>query len=178
VTGPAPTAGETASLVAALRVQDPLAATALRRRYAPLVFRILGRTLGPGTRIGETVHVVLLCVLDRGPRLRLQSDLRRVVLAATARVAQVELRRRPPVGNLGAGARQDQVLRFYRILDRMAAADRIAFVLHRIEGLDSREVAAVMGASSARTNVRLRRGLRQVFDGIVGDPVLSRLRTG
>jgi DNA-directed RNA polymerase specialized sigma24 family protein len=60
----------------------------------------------------------------------------------------------------------------------MAAPDRIAFVLHRIEGLDSREVAAVMGASSARTNVRLRRSLRQVFDGIVGDPVLSRFRTG
>jgi len=60
------------------------------------VFRILGRTRGPRTRIGETVQVVLLCVLDRGPRLRLQS-VRHVVLAATARVAQVELRRRPPV---------------------------------------------------------------------------------
>jgi RNA polymerase sigma factor (sigma-70 family) len=173
------------SLVAGLRAQDPAVAAPLWQRFAPLVFRLLQHTLGPDAAVDDAVHVVMLCVFHRGRRLRPRADLRKLVLETTARVAQGERRRRTiswlaAVGRV-AGLRaprsrttrgDESVRRFYRVLDRLNAPERIAFVFHHIERLDIREVAAATGASLERTARRLQRSLIKVAEWIEDDPVL------
>jgi RNA polymerase sigma-70 factor (ECF subfamily) len=183
----------THALLAGLRAQDPTVAGPMWRQYAPTVFRMLRRTLGPVADIDAAVQVVLLCVFHRGRRLGPRADLGQLVLRMTARIAQGELRQRPsrrparsrsragraPNAGDGGGNETDAVHRFYRILDGLSAPDRVAFVLHYIEGLDARAVAAATGASAARTLRRLRRSLQKVADGIEGDETLRLIgRTG
>src|SRR5438477_384992 len=129
---------EDAGLRVALRAQDPAVAGPLSRRFAPTIFRLLRRVLGPRTAIDDAVQVVLMCVFHRGQRLRPRSDLPRLVVQTTADIARAELRRprlrRLPsarwaraVGETRArDVGSEAVLRFYRILDRLGAADRIA----------------------------------------------------
>ena len=175
---------EADELVTALRAQDPAVARRLWQRFAPMLFRILRCTLGPHAPIDDAVQVVLLCVFRRGRRLRPRADLRQLVLKVTARIAQGELRRRPLRWLVRAlrpraawshdlsRAEAESVLRFYRILDRLSARDRVAFVFHHVEGLDVREVGSAIGASHGETSRRLRRGLQKVADGIERDRAL------
>jgi len=176
-----------ARIIAALRAQDPSVADPLWRRFGPEISSLLRRVLGPRMAIDEAVQVVLLCVFRRGRRLRPGADLGRFIVKATTDIARGELRRprlrRPPSARARAerasaprDAASESVRRFYRLLDRLDAADRIAFVLHYIDGLDPREVTAALGASPAATNRRLHRSLDTVLAGIERDPVLRRMR--
>jgi len=173
---------EDARLVAALRAQDPAVARPLFKRFAPTISRLLRRTLGPQAPIDVAVDVVLLCVFHRARRLQPRSDLRQFVVGATARVARAELR--PPALRLvspraapeAAAPEHQAVMRFYRILDRLTAADRIAFVFHYVEGVVVRDVAAALGSPTVVTRRRLERVLRTVHDGIRRDPFLRKLR--
>jgi DNA-directed RNA polymerase specialized sigma24 family protein len=184
----APTELASARLRAGLRAQDPAVAGLLWRCFAPTIFRLLRRGMGPGTPVDAAVQAVLLSVFHRGRRLGPNADLAGFVLRTTIRVMHMELRRRTfgwfrsawrgaVAREVRSGDRSDEdgLVRFYRILDRLGAADRIAFVLHKIEGLDVREVAVAMGISARRTSVRLRRSIHEVAAGIAGDPVLRRL---
>lgn len=164
---------EAAKLIAALRAQDPAAARPLWKRFAPSTFRLLGRTLGPGAAVDDAVEVVFICVFQRGARLRPGADLSALVLKVTARVAQAELRRQP--ARTSSQPLGDATARFYRLLDRLSAVDRIAFVFHHIEKLDVRVVAAALGGTVSGTRRRLRRALRLVFEGIQRDPLLRAL---
>ncbi len=164
---------EAAKLIAALRAQDPAAARPLWKRFAPSTFRLLARTLGPGADVDDAVEVVFICVFHRGARLRPAADLSKLVLKVTARVAQAELRRLP--ARTSSQPLGDGMTRFYRILDRLSAVDRIAFVFHHMEKLDVRVVAAALGGTVSGTRRRLRRALRMVFEGIQRDPLLRAL---
>ena len=181
---------ENARLVAALRAQDPAVARPLFRRFAPTISRLLRGTLGPQTPIDVAVDVVLLCVFHRARRLQPRSDLRQFIVGATARVARGELRQ-PSQARLllprgwraaqrraarAATAPEHQALmRFYQILDRLNAADRIAFVFHDLEGLVVRDVAAALGSTTVVTRRQLERVRRTVHDGIRRDPFLREL---
>ena len=154
----------------------------LWHHFAPTVFRILQCTLGPQAPIDDAVQVVLLCVFQRGRRLPARSDLRQLVMKVTARIARAELRRRSLQRRrwaLLSGREAETVQRFYRILDRLSAPDRVAFVLHYMEGLEVREVAAATGVSPARTARRLQRSVGKVIAGVQLDPALRQtLRRG
>jgi len=170
------TAAHDGSLLAPLLARDPIAAGALWRRFAPTVFRMLRRTLGPRAQIDDAVQHVLLRVYRKARRVKTSSDLTLLVLKTTSRVAYVWLRRRDAGAHVARGNHQpDAVLRFYRVIDRLSAWDRIAFTLHFIEGLGPRKISAVLGSSSGRTRRRLHRGLREVYAGIRCDPVLRQV---
>jgi RNA polymerase sigma factor (sigma-70 family) len=178
---------KSADMIAALRAQDPAIARPLWECFAPTVFRMLRCTLGPQGRINEAAQVVLLCVFERGRRLRPSANLRRFVVRVTARIARIELRRRRVswflLPSRSRARRRTEVegrchpvaaatLHFYRIIDRLSALDRLAFVLHYVERFEVREVAAAIGASAVQTSRRLRRSLSKVMKGIDGDPAL------
>lgn len=182
---PRAASGESADMLAALRAQDPAVARSLWQCFAPTILRILGRTLGPEARIDDAAQVVLLCVFERARRVRPGSDLRQLVVRVTARIAHVELRRRAfssvfPAARARARRKAaavdrprsvpETVVRFYRILDRLSALDRVAFALHYIEGMDVRDVASAIDASSGQTSRRLRRSFAKVVAGIERDP--------
>ena len=58
------------TLVARLVARDPRAATLLWRRFAPMVFRMLRRMLGPGSDIEDLAQEVFLCVFQKVPQLQ------------------------------------------------------------------------------------------------------------
>jgi RNA polymerase sigma-70 factor (ECF subfamily) len=177
-------------LLTALRVQDPTTAGPLWQHYAPVVFRMLRRTLGPQAAIDHAVQLVLLHVFRLGRRLGPRADLNQFVLRMIARVANAELRKRrlrwlssgvPRRAAPKTAAREapdperQAMLRFYRILDRLSARDRITFVFLTIERLDARDVAAALGISSERLDHRFRRSLDKVIAGIERDPMLREI---
>ncbi len=169
-----------ARMLASLRAQNPSVARPLWQWFAPPIFRLLRRTLGPEAPIDDVVQVVLLCVFRRGQRLRPDSDLRQFVFKTTARIAEGELRgralRRLLPSRPRARQEREPVHRFYRILDRLSPRDRIAFIFHHIEGLELGEVAAALGETPPRTRRRVQRTIEKVVDAIERDPTLAKLQ--
>ena len=72
---------------------------------------------------------------------------------------------------------REALARFYKILDRVNATDRAAFVLRFMEGLELTEVAAALKLSLATTKRRLARVWARVLLLVERDPVLVALRT-
>jgi RNA polymerase sigma-70 factor (ECF subfamily) len=67
---------------------------------------------------------------------------------------------------------REALARFYKILDRVNATDRSAFVLRFMEGLELTEVAAALKLSLATTKRRLARVWARVLLLVERDPVL------
>src|SRR3954470_13600622 len=177
-----------AELARALIARDPQAPRALWRRYAPMVFRMLRRALGPGHDVEDLAQEVFLCVLEKLPTLREPKALKAFVISITVLTTRSELRRLwvrrwirlsnkgdatgKAVVHLDTDARE-ALGRFYGVLDRINAQDRTLFVLRFMEGLGLLEVAAAGGLSLATTKRRLARAWAKVILLVERDPVLS-----
>jgi len=181
---PAPSDGE---LIAAFLRDEDWAAAALWDRFAPLVRRILFRALGPGQEIEDLVQETFLRLYRKLPGLREVEACRGFVVTITTRVLQGELRARWVRRWLGLSAdgtvpeqagesadleARDALARFYRLLDRLGAPQRSAFVLRHIEGLELTEVAAAVGVSLATIKRWLPRITRRLHAQAAGDPLL------
>jgi RNA polymerase sigma-70 factor (ECF subfamily) len=180
-----------ATLARALIARDPQAPRVLWRRYAPMVFRMLRRALGPNHDLDDLAQEVFLCVFDKVPTLREPKALKAFVISVTMLTTRQELRRRwvrrwvrlsgtkdaaeLEVVTPDTDARE-ALQRFYAILDRVNAKDRSAFVLRFMEGLELTEVAAAMGLSLATTKRRLARVWGKVILLVERDPVLAQYR--
>jgi RNA polymerase sigma-70 factor, ECF subfamily len=74
---------EDADLARALIARDPKAPRTLWRRYAPMVFRMLRRALGPGHDVEDLAQEVFLCVFEKVPTLREPKALKAFVISIT-----------------------------------------------------------------------------------------------
>jgi RNA polymerase sigma-70 factor, ECF subfamily len=151
-----------ATLASALIEKNSAAPRVAWVRFSPLVRRMLRRSLGPKHEVEDVVQNVFLCLFQRVHTLRDPLALKAFVIAITVRMIRYEVRRarvRRLVGlsrtaelpdlrvvNADSGSRH-ALIHFYRILDRLNARDRTAFVLRFIEGMDAAEVAAAMAVS-------------------------------
>lgn len=151
-----------AALARALIAKDPGAPRVAWTRFAPLVRRILRRSLGPQHDVEDVVQDVFLCLFERVHTLRDPVALKAFVIAIAVRTARYEIRRarvRRWVGlsrtaelpdlrivNADSGA-QHALIHFYRMLDRINERDRTAFVLRFVEGMEAAEVAAALDVS-------------------------------
>jgi RNA polymerase sigma-70 factor (ECF subfamily) len=189
VSSPGVQAESDASLVAAVHAGVPGAAGRVWDRYAPLVRRVLRRTLGP-VEVEDAMQDAFLRLFRDLGSLRDASALRSFLFGITLHVAKSELRRRrarrwlrlSDDGNLdGAEPVDDRdwaepraaVFRLYQVLDRVSAERRIVFVLRYIEGLDLPELSAVLGCSLATTKRRVADVARRVYLLAAGDPLLA-----
>ena len=182
-----------ANLARALIARDPQAPRALWRRFAPMVFRMLRRALGPGHDVEDLAQEVFLCVFEKVPTLREPKALKAFVISITVLTTRSELRRlwvrrwirlsgkndpaAKGVVNVDTDARE-ALARFYAVLDRVNAQDRTIFVLRFMEGLGLLEVAAAAGLSLATTKRRLTRVWARVILLVQRDPVLAEYLTG
>ncbi len=82
-----------ADLARALIAKDPQAPRALWRRFAPMVFRMLRRALGPGHDVEDLAQEVFLCVFEKVPTLREPKALKAFVISITVLTTRSELRR-------------------------------------------------------------------------------------
>lgn len=73
---------------------------------------------------------------------------------------------------------RDATRRLYAVLDAMDARQRLAFVLHEIEGHSLAEIATLMETNAIATKARLFRARQKVHSEASKDPVLASFLRG
>ncbi|EYF04849.1 RNA polymerase sigma factor RpoE [Chondromyces apiculatus DSM 436] len=176
------------ALARAAAAGHPGAAAVVWTRFAPLVRRLLRRTLGPGDEVEDRVQDTFLRFFRSAGELRDPALLQSYIVGIAMRVAREELRRRrlrrwlqlTPTGVLpeaawsgvDAGARA-AVARLYTLLDGVDDRARMLFVLRHIEGLELTEIAAAMDTSLATVKRHLARASQRILAAAQRDPELA-----
>lgn len=175
-------------LVSAFLEGESWAARAIWTRHAPMVFRLLQRALGPNGDADDVTQDVFLSTFTRLPTLRDPHALQSFIYSVAVRTLKWELRRRKvrrilqlsPTGRVpdlpvrATDSESRQILeRFYRLLDRLGASERSAFVLRHMEGLKLEEVAARMGVSLATAKRWISRSSTSVSALVAADRDLT-----
>ena len=153
---------DNATLARALMDGDPDAPRLAWNRFAPMVRRIVQRSLGPEHDSEDVVQEAFLCLFNRVQTLREPAALKAFIISITVLTTRREIRRRKLRRWVGLAQAEEvpdlrvvnddtdsreALVRFYRILDRIRARDRTAFVLRFIEGMEVADVAVAMGVS-------------------------------
>ena len=177
VVGQDPRAASDGDVARALSAGETWAAVETWRRFAPMVLTLARRALGSQSEAEDVGQDVFCRVYRKVRTLREPDSFRNFVYTCAVRVLQTELHRkkmrswlsfeRPDLldcegrGTLDMESR-DLLRKFYRLLERLAPRDRMAFVLRRVESMSVEEIAAVMETSVstvkrsvARTSNRL-----------------------
>jgi RNA polymerase sigma-70 factor (ECF subfamily) len=180
-----------AALVRRLRDEvDPHAAVRLFDRYAPLVRRILARTLGPFLEVEDQVQETFVAFFRQVKTLKNDEAVRAFLVSIAVRVARHELRHRrvrkilrlaPPdeIADIaGASPREDHearqaVRRLFAILDELDTPSRLVFTLRYLEDMELMEVAVAIGESLASVKRRLARVVPIVMARASRDPALA-----
>jgi RNA polymerase sigma-70 factor, ECF subfamily len=161
-----------AMLVHALRGQDLAAAGRLYDRYATNVRGMVHRMLGPDAELDDVVQDVFVAAITSVDRLREPALLKSWLLGIAVGKVRDNLRARwrrrwltfHPVEELperaapSSHARVDLVQEVCSILDRLPAEERIALLLHRLEGLSLEEAAKTCNMSVSTFKRRFARG--------------------
>jgi RNA polymerase sigma-70 factor (ECF subfamily) len=179
---------EDPELADALVAGEAWAVTATWNKHASMVFRFFGRALGSAADVEDLTQEVFVVLFSRAHELRNREALRSFVFSIAVRMLKAELRRRRmrrifqlspmhdlpeyPVPALDAEARQ-ALRRFYAILDRLGAEERLAFALRHLEGLKLDEVAHALGTSLATAKRRLQRASAILSRAVEADPALA-----
>jgi RNA polymerase sigma-70 factor (ECF subfamily) len=152
------------------------------------VHATLHRVLGSNSEMEDLVQEAFLEIFKGLAGFRGEASLGTWIDRVTVRVAYAHIARRKPasvslsvVSDLRArdAATEERVMgreaarRLYSTLDRVEARQRIAYVLHVIEGRPVAEVAAAMEATVVLTKVRIWRARRAVESHARRDPLLA-----
>jgi RNA polymerase sigma-70 factor, ECF subfamily len=180
--------GDDAALVAGVQAGNTVAMGALYDRYVGDVRRILLHTLGPRLDLSDLVQDVFVNVLTSVRSLREPGALRGWLFQVTVRTARKHLRtstRRwwlklwpegdeldlQPAATLEEGA-SDAVQATFRILNGMAAEDRLVFTLRYVSGLELTEMAEACDMSLSTLKRRLWRAEKRFFAEAQSDDTL------
>jgi RNA polymerase sigma-70 factor (ECF subfamily) len=169
------------------RLQRDRAATGalLHDRFGGEVNGLVWRLLGADQEHDDIVHLVFCRLISHAHRVREADKLAGWVRSVTVNTVYSELRkrgvrrlfvatqaRRPEEFEDAATSLEsrDLLARVYTVLDRLPAADRMAFSLRYVEGKQLSEVATLCGCSLATVKRRVGRAeaelaeLRRVFE--------------
>lgn len=175
-------------LALALLSAAPAAPRIAWSRYSPLVRKYLRRFFGPRVDVEDLVQEVFLCLFRRLPTLRDPSSLPAFIIAITVRTARHQARRVRARRWLALSAAPDiaesrrstadvaaeyALVRLYAVLSRIRACDRTCFVLRFIEGMQSDEIAKVVGVSIPTVRRRFTRAWGRVSYLASQDPFLA-----
>jgi RNA polymerase sigma-70 factor (ECF subfamily) len=180
------------SLVEACRAGDRDALEALFRRHGPYLSGLLRRLLGASPDIEDLLQATFVRAMAAFPRYRgegavahwlagiavliAREHLRRPEVRRRARWDQVSLVDEPEAPEVSVERRVDG----RRLLDRVAAHldhvspdQRLAFLLHVVEGYPIATVARMTGASGVATKSRVFLARRALRTRAARDPVLA-----
>jgi len=165
------------TLVRGLWAKEEWAATAAWNRYAPMVYGFLDRALGSSGESEDLTQEVFWRVFAAIRTLREPTALRSFIYSSAIRMLRWHLRSRrvrriftlsdsgdlPDRASPTADIEGRELLAvFYRLLDKLSANDRTAFVLRHVEGLSLDEIVTATRASLATVKRRVRRGSREM----------------
>jgi RNA polymerase sigma-70 factor (ECF subfamily) len=178
--------GDEAALVAAMRNGRADAGAAFYDRYAGAVHALVFRLMGPDGEHDDVVHDVFVRALESLVHLRDPAALRSWLFGIACRAVMIRFQKRRrgrwlrfmapedvPAPSFVPSTELGEALRdVYAILDGMAAEERVALVLHRVEGLPLEEAARVAGTSLSTFRRRLARGEQRFFARARARPAL------
>ncbi len=189
VVRPLPVGRSDEELVAGLRASEPWASAALFDRYAPAAERVLRRLLGPeaNAELADLVQDVFVQALSSQGRLRdaqaLSAWMRTIATRTAYRAIRSYQARRwlrfwdpgelPDIHVEGIEPEVSEAYRrTYRLLQRMPAIERIAFVLRHVEKLELKQIAGACDVSLATIKRRLTRAQQRFARAAAHDTVL------
>jgi RNA polymerase sigma-70 factor (ECF subfamily) len=177
-------------LALALSAGEPWAVSELWQRYAPMVLTMAERALGSRSDAEDLAQEVFYRVCRLASSLRDPNSLRSFVYSIAIRVLRNMLRyrrlrrwlsfRRPEtLVDLGHATfdveSRDLLRKFYALLDRLAARDRVVFVLRRVESMTIEEIAALTELSESTVKRSLLRASAQLSSWVQAEPALAEL---
>ena len=177
---------EDADLVLALQAGEGWASEAIWDRYSDRVSRFLARSLGSSAHdVEDLTQEVFLRLFTRPGTIRKPAALRQFVMALAVHVLKWELRYRwvrrkvrlsatgevpeiaQPSGLEDETRQARQALELcYRILERLSARERVAFVLRYMEEMTVEEVADRMKVSVSTAKRLLGRAVERVSKAV------------
>lgn len=179
-------------IVRACLAGEPGAAEVLWYKHSPMVFRLLGRLLGPSGEVDDVAQDVFATVFSKLESLREPDALQSFVYSVAVRVTKWELRKRRMrkvlqlwgdgelpeirVDAVDVEARQ-ALVRLYRVLERLGSEDHVIFALRHIEGKKLQEIAGSLGISLATVKRKLQRASAWVSAEVERDPLLAAYRS-
>lgn len=176
-----------AALAKALAGADANAYRVLWRRFHPLVSAMVRRRVPNQGDTEDLVQEVFLAVFKGAPALRDPMALRAFVLTITARTLnrQIKTHRRglqlapvsqcqmeDLVGTHADATAKHALAGLGKLMNRLRARERNAFVLHFVGGLDAAGVAHSLGVSTPTARRALSRAHRNVRLWATRDPFL------
>lgn len=151
-------AGEPSRLLQLAKSGDTAAFEAILRMHEAMVARTALRLLGDRTDAQDAAQEVFLKLHRRLRQIDDTGNLQGWLYRVTVNVCRDMLRKRPQTDPLpdtlaaaddaGAG-RDDQIRLIEKALRRLPEKERAALTLRDLEGLPTREVAAILGSSEA-----------------------------
>jgi RNA polymerase sigma-70 factor, ECF subfamily len=179
-----------AELARALASGALWAITETWQRFAPMVLKLAERTLGSRSEAQDIAQDVFFHVCRKAAALREPEKLRSFVYSFAIRTLKSELRRRKvrawlsfhnpdaladlSFGSLDVEGR-DALRRFYALLDRLSARDRLAFSLRYLEAMTIDEIASAMQLSSSTVKRALSNASSRLSGWVRADPTFSHL---
>jgi RNA polymerase sigma-70 factor (ECF subfamily) len=182
-----PFEGDEAALVAAVSGGRVDAAAAFYDRHVRAIHALVFRLMGPDAELDDVVHDVFVRALESLSRLRQPAALRSWLFGIAIRTVRIRFQRRarqrwlrfmapedlPEPTTLPETELGDALRDVYAILLGMDSDERIALVLHRVEGLSLEDAARVAGTSLATFRRRLARGEAKFFARARSRPALD-----
>lgn len=176
-----------AKLVAAIQTGDRHAAALLWRRHAPMVARMLRRSLRDPAEVEDLAQDVFLIVFNKLRGLRTPTSLKAFIISVTIRTflehrRRRSLRQRVPVPEWQISDRElvareaearIALSRFLAVLDRLRPTDRTATMLRYVELRELNEIATALDLSIATVKRRIARGSAKVALLAERDPFLA-----
>jgi RNA polymerase sigma-70 factor (ECF subfamily) len=179
-----------ADLAKALADGDAWALSTAWHRFAPMVLVTAERALGSASEAEDLTQEVFSRLFRLAKTLRDPSALRSFVYSIAVRALKSELRYRRIRSWLTFQSPETLVdhrqttldvesrellVRFYRLLDRLSARDRLVFVLRRVESMTVEEIASAMDVSISTVKRSMNHASRRLSGWVASDPALAAL---
>jgi RNA polymerase sigma-70 factor (ECF subfamily) len=156
-------------------------------RHARAIHALVFRLMGPDGEIDDVVHDVFVRALESLPRLREPAALRSWLFGIAVRAVGIRFQKRtrqrwlrfmapeelPEIATLPTTELGEALRDVYAILRGMDPDERIALVLHRVEGLPLEDAARATDTSLATFRRRLARGETKFFARARSRPALD-----
>jgi RNA polymerase sigma-70 factor (ECF subfamily) len=182
-----PFEGDDAELVKGMLAGHASAAAAYYDRHAEIVHGLAFRILGPDPELEDVVHDVFVRALESLPTLRDPYALRSWTLGITVFTVRIRIQKRarqkwlrffppdevPEMQTLPETELGEALGDVFALLKALPADERIALVLHRVEGLPLEEAARVAGMSLSTFRRRLARAEAKFFTRAERTPALA-----
>ena len=182
-----------AELALALGAGEPWAVGEVWQRYSAMVLTMAERALGSRSDAEDLAQEVFYRACLLASTLRDPNSLRSFIYSIAIRVLRNTLRYRRLRRWLSFSRPEtlvdlrfttfdiesrDLLRKFYALLDRLSARDRVVFVLRRVEAMTIEEIAALTELSESTVKRSLLRASAQLSSWVQAEPALAELAAG